>query len=338
MQKDILVWGAGAIGGAIGAYLVRAGYDVTFVDVEAEHVAAIKDPARGLQITGTIDTFSISAPAFTPDALEGKWKRVFLAVKAQHTLDACRQLLPHLADDGYVLSLQNGLCERQIETVVGRERTIGAFVNFGADWMGPGEVMYSNRGAVVVGELDGSITERLKTLHRDLQHFEPDAVLSDNVWEYLWGKLAYGSLLFAQAIGQLGIADCLAREELLPLWRAMARETIEVARAEGVNLRGFNGFDPKAFGEDATEEQARASVQAMVDFNRPNLKTHSGVWRDLAVRKRRTEVDMMAGIVTIGTSHGIACPKLDKMVRLIRSIEDGQRELHDDNLLELARV
>ncbi|QVQ29553.1 NAD(P)-binding domain-containing protein [Achromobacter deleyi] len=337
MHKDILVWGAGAIGGTIGAYLARAGHDVTFVDVEADHVAAIRDPARGLNITGAIDNFRVHAPACTPDSLQGTWRRVFLAVKAQHTLDACRQLQPHLADDGYVVSLQNGLCERQIETVVGRERTVGAFVNFGADWMGPGEIMYSNRAAVVVGEVDGRMSERIQALHRDLQQFEPEALLSDNVWEYLWGKLAYGSLLFAQAIGQSGIADCLAREELLALWRQLARETIDVARAEGVALRGFNGFDPAAFSEGATEAQARASVAAMVAFNRPNPKTHSGVWRDLAVRKRPTEVDIMAGIVDIGRTHGIACPKLDKLTRLIRGIEAGQRTLHDDNLLELAR-
>lgn len=337
MHKDILVWGAGAIGGTIGAYLTRAGYDVTFVDVEPAHVQAIRDPARGLNIMGAIDTYTVCAPAFTPDALQGTWRRVFLAVKAQHTRDACRQLLPHLAADGYVLSLQNGLCERQIETLVGRERTVGAFVNFGADWIGPGEILYSNRAAVVVGELDGRHSERVKALHRDLLHFEPDALLSDNIWQYLWGKLAYGSLLFAQAIGQSGIADCLARPELLPLWRRMARETIDVAAAEGVLLRGFNGFDPAAFQAGATEAQARASIAAMVAFNRPNPKTHSGVWRDLAVRRRRTEVDMMAGVVELGRTHGIACPTLDKLTHLIRSIEDGQRAQHDDNLLELAR-
>ena len=55
---------------------------------------------------------------------------MFLCVKAHHTEAACRALLPHLAADGFVLSLQNGLNEEVIAAVAGRERTMGAFVNF----------------------------------------------------------------------------------------------------------------------------------------------------------------------------------------------------------------
>jgi 2-dehydropantoate 2-reductase len=335
--NDILIWGAGAIGGTVGAYLARAGHSVTFVDVVADHVAAIRDPALGLRITGPVDTFTATGPALTPGDLQGTWPRIFLAVKAQDTEAACRALLPHLAPDGYVLSLQNGLCEHTIAGIVGPERTMGAFVNFGADWMEPGEILYGNRGAVVVAELDGRMSERVRRLHADLKAFEPDAVLSDSIWSYLWGKLAYGSLLFAQAVGQLGIADCLERPELLPLWRALAGETLQVAQAEGVEPRGFNGFDPAAFRPGASEEAARASVAAMVAFNRPNAKTHSGVWRDLAVRKRRTEVDMqIAPVVEVGRRHGIACPKLAGLVAMIHEIENGERPLANSNLNELA--
>jgi 2-dehydropantoate 2-reductase len=343
MKEDILIWGAGAIGGTIGAYLVRAGQDVTFVDVVAEHVEAIRDPSRGLRITGPIDTFTVTAPALTPDevqgASQGTWRRVFLAVKAQHTEQACRSLMPYLAEDGYVLSLQNGLCEKAIAGIAGAERTVGAFVNFGSDWIAPGEILYSNRGAVVVGEINGAVTPRLRALHAELQAFEPDALLSNDIWSYLWGKLGYLSLLFAQATGQLGIADCLARGELLPLFRALAGETVQVALAEGITPRAFNGFDPSAFDAHATEEQARSSVDAMVAFNRPNPKTHSGMWRDLAIRKRRTEVDMqLALIVSIGRSHGIPCPRMDALVRMIHEIEDGQRPLSDRNLEELMKA
>ena len=339
MGKRILIWGAGAIGGTIGAYLVRAGHAVTFVDVVPEHVQAIHDASRGLRITGPVDSFTVTAPAFLPQHLEGTWDCIFLAVKAQDTEAACRALAPHLESDGYVLSLQNGLCEKLIASIVGPQRTVGAFVNFGADWIGPGEILYGNRGAVVVGEIDGAITPRVRQLHADMQAFEPDAILSDDIWSYLWGKLGYGSLLFAQAVGQLGIADCLARHELLPLWRSLAGEAMQVAHAEGVNPRGFNGFDPAAFRGSATEAQAGDSVAAMVAFNRPNAKTHSGVWRDLAIRKRRTEVDMqLAPVVEIGRSHGIDCVKLNALVQMIHEIENGDRPLSDNNLNELLSV
>ncbi len=337
MDKDILVWGSGAIGGTVGAYLKRAGLDVTFVDIVPEHVAAIRDPARGLAITGPVAEFTVSAPAMLPAEVKGSWKRIFLSVKAHHTEEASLALKPHLAADGYVLSLQNGLCEKIIARIVGPERTMGAFVNFGADWLEPGKIIYAGRGAVVLGEIDGKMTQRLETLHREMKIFEPNAITTDRIWSYLWGKLGYGSLLFAQAVGQLGIADCLARPELLPLWRRLAGEAVAVALAEGVEPLGFNGYDPNAFRPGASEEAARKSIADMVTFNRPSAKTHSGVWRDLAVRKRRTEVDVqIAPIAEIGKTHAIPCPGVTALVAMIHEIEAGKRRLSDDNLLELA--
>ena len=332
-MERVLVWGAGAIGGTVGAYLVRAGHDVTFVDVVPEHVAAICGP--GLHIHGPVEDFTIQAPAALPADVDGVWDEVFLCVKAHHTGDACRALLPHLARDGHVVSLQNGLCETEIAGIAGSGRTMGAFVNFGADWMGPGSILFGNRGAVVVGEVDGRITPRLQRLHALLQVFEPDAVMTPDIWSYLWGKLGYGAMLFAQALGDMGIADCLARPELLPAWRALGGEAVAVALAEGVQPRGFNGFDPAAFGPGGTEAAAAASVAAMVAFNRPSAKTHSGVWRDLAVRRRRTEVDaQIAPIVEIGARHGVACPTVAKLVALIHEVEAG-RPQSDALLLEL---
>jgi 2-dehydropantoate 2-reductase len=340
MASRILIWGAGAIGGTAGAFLKRAGHDVTFVDIVAEHVAAICDPARGLAITGPVEAVRVVAPAFTPAAVSGTWDHIFLCVKSQHTEAASRALLPHLAPGGYVLSMQNGLCEGIIAEVVGRERTVGAFINYGSDWIGPGEILFGNRGAFVLGELDGKITPRLEALHATIRDgFEPGAIMTEDVQSYLWGKLGYASLLFAQALGQLGIADCLARPELLPLWRAMAGEVHAVAARIGVGQRGFNGFDPQAFAPGATEEQARRSVDAMVAFNRPNAKTHSGIWRDLAVRKRRTEVDVQVlPVVETGAANGVDCPKCRKLTQMIHEIEDGRRPMVDDNLLELLRA
>jgi 2-dehydropantoate 2-reductase len=334
MKHRVLIWGAGAIGGTAGAYLKRAGHDVTFVDIVPDHVAAIR--GSGLRITGPVDQFSVTAPAFTPDKLEGEWQKIILAVKAHHTIDATHALTPHLAQDGYVVSFQNGLNENLIQAIVGRDRTMGAFVNYSTDWMAPGEIMFGGRGAVVLGELNGRMTPRLAELHRLIQDFEPNAVTTDNIWGYLWGKLGYGAMLFAQALGQKGIADCLARPELLPAWRALGREAIEVALAEGVEPRGFNGFDPAAFMPNAPSAAAKACVEKMVEFNRPNAKTHSGVWRDLAVRKRRTEVDVqIAPIAEIGARHGIQCPTTRKLVDMIHEVEQGRRPMTDDNLLEL---
>lgn len=340
MPDRILIWGAGAIGGTAGAFLKHAGHDITFVDIEAAHVAAIRDPTRGLTLTGPHVSLHVTAPAFTPEDLSGTWDQIFLCVKSQHTEAASRALLPHLAPDGTVLSMQNGLCEGIIAGVVGPTRTIGAFINYGADWIAPGEILFGNRGAFVLGELDGRITPRLEALHATIcDGFEPGAIVTDDIQSYLWGKLGYAVLLFAQALGQLGIADCLARPELLPLWRALAGEVHAVAASIGITQRGFNGFDPAAFAPDATEARARQSIAAIVAFNRPNAKTHSGIWRDLAVRKRRTEVDVQVlPIAETGAAHGVDCPKCRKLTEMIHQIENGTRPMTDDNLLELLRA
>lgn len=330
----ILVWGAGAIGGTAGAYLKRAGHEISFVDVVEDHVKAIR--TTGLRITGPVDQFTVVAPAFTPAEVAGNWDMIFLAVKAQHTEAATRALMPHLSQDGYVLSLQNGLCETIIAPIVGRDRTMGAFINYSTDWIAPGEVMFGSRGAVVLGELHGRTTERLMALHGILSEFEPGAIITANIWGYLWGKLGYGAMLFAQALGAMGIADCLARPELMPVWRAIGREVCEVTLAEGIKPMGFNGYDPHAFMPNAPRELAEKAIADLVTFNRPSAKTHSGIWRDLFVRRRTTEVDVqIKPIADIGAKHGIATPTISKLVALIHEIEAGTRPMSDDNLLEL---
>ena len=337
MTNDILIWGAGAIGGTVGAVLKSKGQDVTFVDAVSDHVEAIRDSRRGLRIKGPVQNTKVCAEAFTPLEVSGQWKRIFLCVKAQHTQQACQALVPHLADDGFVLSLQNGLCEQVIAENVGMERTVGAFVNFGADWLGPGEIMYANRGAVVLGEMDGRISPRLGQLHEVIELFEPQAIVTDDIMSYLWGKLAYASLLFGQALGQLGIADCLARPELEDVWQRLAAETLRVAHAEGVTPRGFNGFDPAAFMPGTDIVATRAGLAAIIAFNRSNAKSHSGVWRDLAIRKRGTEVDAIIGaILEVGITRGLVCPTLTRLVKMIHEIELGVRPMSDKNLDELA--
>ncbi|MES1972287.1 MAG: 2-dehydropantoate 2-reductase N-terminal domain-containing protein [Pseudomonadota bacterium] len=336
MTERFLVWGSGAIGASIGASLVSDGVDVTFIDTAADHVEAMRDPARGLQVRGDDRAFGRAVTARLPAELNGSWSSVLLCVKAHHTAEACRALAPHLAPDGYVVSLQNGLTEKTVAEIVGSKRTIGGFVNFGADVIGPGRIAFGNRGTVALGELDGAMTQRLDALTRAIRLFEPDAFATGYIWSYLWGKLAYASLLFAQAAGTAGIVDCLERPELLPLWRALAGEVIAVASSEGVSPQGFNGFDPAAFAPRAGAAAAAAGVNAIALFNRPSAKTHSGVWRDLAIHRRVTEIDAQFGpVIAAGARHGIACPTLRRLVALIHDIEAGRRPQDDANLLAL---
>ncbi|EBA06987.1 ketopantoate reductase family protein [Sagittula stellata] len=318
-----LIWGAGAIGGVIGAYLARAGHAVQMVDIVADHVEAMR--TTGLRIEGPVEEFTQVLPASTPEELAGTFDRIILAVKAHHTSDALEQLLPHLSETGYVVSAQNGLNERVIAERIGAERTLGCFVNFGADWIGPGQILYGNRAAVAVGELDGRISARAQAVHTLLSIVEPKAVLTDNIWGYLWGKMGYGSLLFCTALTPDSMSDAMARPEHRAAYEALGHEIMTLAAAEGVSPLGFNGFDPKAF-RTRDAEGMRVAMETMIAHNRKTAKTHSGIWRDLAVRKRKTEVDAQIGImVGLAQSHGLTVPVLTRMVELIHDIEDGRR-------------
>jgi 2-dehydropantoate 2-reductase len=337
MSQPILIWGAGAIGGTVGAYLQRAGDAVHFVDRAADHVSAMN--RDGLQITGPIEEFRVRAPASLPGDLKGKFDTIFLCTKAPDTASAAEALKPHLADDGCVVSLQNGLNEQVIAAKIGEQRTIGAFINFGADYLSPGVVTYAGRGAVVIGELDGRKTPRIERLHGLLKKFDDRAVLTANIWGYLWSKLAYGALLFATALTNDSIADVLASPKHRALLVALAREVEAVGVTSGVKLEAFDGFDPTAFLPGATIAAANASLDALVAFNRRSAKTHSGIWRDLAVRKRKTEVDFQMGpIVTTGGKHKMGTPITARLIALIHDIEDGKRPLDWSTLDTLGEV
>jgi 2-dehydropantoate 2-reductase len=333
----LLVWGAGAIGGTLGAYLARAGHEVTFVDADPDHVSAID--AVGISITGPIAEFMQLVPAFTPESLSGRWDTIILATKAHHTEAATRALAPHLSDDGCVVSAQNGLNELTIARIVGDARTVGSFVNFGADYIKPGVIHYAGRGAVVLGEVDGRRTPRVAAIHDAWLRFDDRAVVTPNIWGYLWGKEAYGAMLFATALTNESIADALAMPRYENLYVELAREILAVARARGVIPEAFDGFDPSAYLPSAADDAAAASLDALVAHHRQSAQTHSGIWRDLAVRKRRTEVDAQLGIVvTLGNEAGVATPLTARLVDLIHDIEDGRRPQSLETLDALASL
>jgi 2-dehydropantoate 2-reductase len=334
MANTILIWGAGAIGGTLGAYWARAGKDVLLVDIEADHVEHCR--TKGLTIEGPVEEFTQIISAVTPDELEGQYDCIVLAVKALHTEDAMKALTPHLSKDGFVLSAQNGLNELTIASQVGEERTMGAFVNFGADWLGAGRILFGNRGAVVVGEITPTINERTKDMHELLKILEPDAILTKNIWGYLWGKLAYGAMLFGTALTNDSMTENFDDPARRAVWITLGREVMAVAAARGVTPVGFNGFDPAAFQAGSSNEAAIACIAGLAEHNRYTAKTHSGIWRDLSVRKRKTEIDQQIGIISeLANKVSLETPMISSVVALIHDIEEGRKEQSYETLKEL---
>jgi 2-dehydropantoate 2-reductase len=305
-----VVVGGGAIGGTVAAGLVRDGHDVLVCDADPAHVAAIN--RDGLAIEGPVEEYTVRVPAVGPDGLPAELDHVLLAVKAHHTRAAMKTIAPRLAPDGYVVSLQNGLNEPEIAAAVGEGRVVAAFVNFGADVVGPGRILRGNRATFRIGELDGTESERVRRLAADIA----DAEVTTNISGYLWAKEAYGAMLFATAVSDLSIADALADSAYRPLYLALAREVLAQATAAP---EPFDGFDPGDLD---------GSIDRLVEFNRGSAKTHSGIYRDLAVRHRKTEVDAMLG--------ALDGPLIRRTGELIHSIEDGRRVCERANLNLLA--
>src|SRR5260370_474042 len=182
-------------------------------------------------------------------------------------------------------------------------------------------------GDVVVGEIDCRITPRSTAIRDAWHHFDPRAIVTPNIWGYLWSKEAYGAMLFATALTNESIADALAMRAYRHLYIALPREILAVAAARAVRPEAFDGFDPAAYLTTAPPGAAERSLDALVAHNRRSAKSHSGIWRDLAVRKRPTEVDAQLGIVvSLGAEAGVPTPVTARPVTLIHEIERGERQ------------
>ena len=334
-MEDLVIWGAGAIGGTIGAALTRAGANPLLVDADADHVAALN--ATGLKITGPIEDYVVPVRAAHPSEMRGPLRRVMLAVKGQHTVAAARAIAPLLAEDGSVLSLQNGLNGEAIARAVGPERVVLTLVDFASDYIEPGTIHYGGRGSVYVGEPDGRITPRVKDYVALLRQFDHAIEATGNVLGLLWGKIAYGGLLTATALTNDTMADVLGDPRWQDALARIGREIVLAARAAGVAPVGVDGFEAQAFAiGDATK--VRTSCDAMAEHYRHSAKTRSGIWRDLAVRKRKTEVEtLLEPVIAAGRQRNVATRTVERLAAMIAEMEAGQRDFSAENLVELAR-
>ena len=309
-----MVVGCGAIGGTIAAGLARDGHDVLICDANPDVVEAVR--ANGIQIEGPVENFTARVtavePSDLPERLDGP---VLIAVKAHHTAAAAALVAGRLAGDGFVVSMQNGLNATVLADAIGADRVVEACVNFGADAIAPGVILRGNRATLMVGETDGSVTDRVRMLAADIA----DAQVTDTVLGYLWAKEAYGAMLTATAVSDLSIADALADPGYATLFKEIARQVLAQAPVTPVPL---DGFDPGDLD---------GSLERLTEFNRRSAKTHSGIYRDLAVLHRPTEVPAI-----LGGLAGDDAPLVRRVIELITAIEQGNRVCSRANLDLLA--
>ena len=241
----------------------------------------------GLRIEGPVEEFTQALPASLPGEVSGPPRpRVPRAVKAHHTEAALEALAPYVALGGFVVSAQNGLNELTIAPGgSGRERTVGCFVKLrrGLARTGPHPLGQPRRRPPWASST-GGITDRVRAVHDLLRLVEPDAVLTENIWGYLWGKMGYGALLFAHG--------ALARLHVRRDGPLRAPRRLRSTRPRGDDPRGGRGgaalgvqrLRPPTPSRAPTRPGWRPRSTRWSRHNRRTAKTHSGVWRDLAVR------------------------------------------------------
>lgn len=328
---QVTIFGAGAIGGTIGAFASKAGHDITLVDVVPEHVRIMNE--QGLRITGARGDQRYPVKAKLADEVTGPLGVVFLCVKGHFTEGAIKQIAPMLAPDGYVVSIQNGLNEEIIAKYVGKERTVGCFVHFSADYLEPGVIQFSNEQIIRIGELDGSISPRLSDVKSVLDSVMPCAITT-NIWGYLWGKLVYASMAFAVSAVDASVYQVLSDPRGRRVALEASAEAAAVASAQGHPLEMIGNFNPNVFvRKPGWEEEANHVLDTLGEEMEGSLKNHMGIWMDLKIKKRTTEVDMqVVPLVESANRLGIPVPVNEKIVEVIHEIERGERDMSWDNL------
>jgi 2-dehydropantoate 2-reductase len=333
----ITVYGAGAIGGVTGAALARAGHDVLLVDRADDHVAAMN--AHGLTIESREGAVTVPVRAVSPGALGPGLELVLLAVKSQDTPAALEVLAPRLAADGAIVSLQNGLNEEQIARAVGAPRTVGCLVNWAADWIAPGRILHGGHGALVLGELDGRLSDRVQGLAKLLAVVAPTEV-TGNILGFTWAKHVYGALLVATAVVDAHVYEVVERSpEVQQMLVDLVVENMRVAEAAGIRVEPFDEYAPADYraaarGDTAARERAMAIIGR---HYRQHTKTKTGIWRDLVVRRRKTEVGALLG-ATLAKARtlGIGMPLTERLIAMIEDLEVGRRVMSWANVDELV--
>ena len=340
-RQRLLLLGCGSVGGVIAGGLLRADQDITLVTHNEEITRVIN--ADGLRVTTPDGQQTVPATAHTRlDEVKGPFDAVLLAMKATGVEEAARDAAKYLSPEGYAVTLQNGVVEDRVGAILGRERVIGALVGWGATMHAPGVYEMTSRGELVVGELDGRVTQRAQQLKATLDAAAPTA-LSTNIYGVLWSKLAINCVIttLGAVTGQL-LGEMLKRGAIRRLALSIVSEVMDVAQAHAISMEPVGGtldlqrlyLSPErragGFGLDLVPKHA---IMMLVGIKFRRLK--SSMLQSID-RGRRPEIDFMNGyVVERGQEKGISTPVNAALTSMVREIEAGTRSPKPDNLKTL---
>lgn len=251
----ICIYGAGAIGGYLGAQLALAGEDVTLI-ARGPHLEAMQSNGLKLRIGGEE---RVARPRCTSDPAEaGEQDYVIITLKAHSVPGIVDAMQPLLGPDTAVVSAVNGVPwwyfyklegpweDRRIESVdpggkqwdrIGPERAIGCVVYPACDVPEPGVIEHINGDRFTLGEPNGEKTDRVMRLSKTLIQAgfkAPVRSIRDEIWIKLWGNLCFNPI---SALTQATLDVVATEKGTRAVARAMMLEAQAIGEKLGVRFR-----------------------------------------------------------------------------------------------------
>ncbi len=311
---NVLVLGAGAIGSVFGGLLGKAG-NVVYLLGRKHHIQAIEK--NGLLIDGIWGKHLVrNVKGITNlDDLSEKEKNgfeiVLLSVKSYDTELMLAELNKHFPSTPPVVSLQNGLGNiEKIESAVGREKTVGARVIFGVEFMDPGYVKVTvSADRTVIGGLKGGISWTfLEKLARTFTSAGLKADATQNINRFIWGKVLYNCALNGLAtILDVNYGALLSSDRAREIMKNIIGEIFIVAEKQNISLDW---------------EKPSEYIQLLFNDLIPRtFEHHPSMLQDIK-RGKKTEIDALNGaVVKIAEDHGIRIPCNWTLTELIKARE-----------------
>jgi len=331
MSNRMIVIGTGPIGGIIGGRLARAGHDITFVDIDREHVAAIR--ANGLQVDVPDGPFNVKIKIVYPNEIEGKFDIGFIAVRSNYTPEALNTVLPHLADNGLLVSMQNGINPPLLQEKVGADRTVGMAIRMGSRKVAPGHLHTATRGHLYIGHLHGKTTPQLENLQKI---FNPvmETEISDNILGVLWSKLTYTCLGYFGSLADASLITSCADQTSRRVLSDFFAEVVAVGTAVGARWIRLEEYNPPDFHPSIPFDKRLAAVNEFAKSWK--LDDRKGPLRQIQ-QKIKTEVDFtLAYVVGEGEKLKIPTPLCRQVLDTIHDLENGKKQLNRENYQILA--
>ncbi len=326
------IYGAGSLGTILGAFIARKGGKIDLINHNQAHVKALQE--HGAHVVGTVD-FVQSVNAYTDAEMSGTYDLLFLMTKQQRNPEIVSFLKTYLADDGVIVTLQNGLPEPGIAEIVGEKRVLGCTVAWGATMLEPGVCELTSAPEALTFSLGSIGKERNPHFNevKELLEMMGPVDVEENFIGTRWSKLLINAS-FSGMSAVLGttFGEAAGNRASRKIVQAIIKECIDVCAAGGIRIEPVQGKD----------------IVKLLDYHGPVKKALSYMIIPLAIRKhaklkasmlqdiehgKKTEVDAINGSVcAFGRKLGVKTPMNDAVVSIIHRIESGELQASFTNL------